>query len=69
MTISTELIQKIAPTGKLRASINLGNPILANKNPEGQPFGISIDLANAFAKKLGLELELVVFDLRCIPKK
>jgi polar amino acid transport system substrate-binding protein len=62
MTISTELIQKIAPTGKLRASINLGNPILANKNPEGQPFGISIDLANAFAKKLGLELELLVFD-------
>jgi polar amino acid transport system substrate-binding protein len=62
MTISTELIQKIAPTGKLRASINLGNPILANKNPEGQPFGISIDLANAFAKKLGLEIELLVFD-------
>jgi polar amino acid transport system substrate-binding protein len=62
MTISTELIQKIAPTGKLRASINLGNPILANKNLEGQPFGISIDLANAFAKKLGLELELLVFD-------
>ena len=62
MTISTELIQTIAPTGKLRASINLGNPILANKNPEGEPFGISIDLANAFAKKLGLELELLVFD-------
>lgn len=62
MTISAELIQTIAPTGKLRASINLGNPILANKNPEGEPFGISIDLANAFAKKLGLELELLVFD-------
>lgn len=63
MNISKELIQRIAPTGKLRASINLGNPILANKNPEGgKPFGISIDLANAFAKKLGLELELLVFD-------
>jgi polar amino acid transport system substrate-binding protein len=63
MTISKELLQTIAPTGKLRASINLGNPILANKNPEtGEPFGISIDLANAFAEKLGLEIELIVFD-------
>jgi polar amino acid transport system substrate-binding protein len=63
MTISKELLQTIAPNGKLRASINLGNPILANKNPEtGEPFGISIDLANAFAEKLGLEIELIVFD-------
>jgi len=63
MPITKELLHTIAPTGKLRASINLGNPILANKNPEtGEPFGISIDLANAFAKKLDLEIELVVFD-------
>jgi polar amino acid transport system substrate-binding protein len=63
MPITKELINTIAPTGKLRASINLGNPILANKSAEtAKPFGISVDLANAFANKLGLELELVVFD-------
>ena len=63
MTPSKELLQTIAPTGKLRASINVGNPILANKDPvSGKPFGVSIDLANAFAKQLGLEIELVVFD-------
>ena len=63
MTPSKELLQTIAPTGKLRASINVGNPILANKDPvSGKPFGVSIDLANAFAKQLGLEVELVVFD-------
>jgi polar amino acid transport system substrate-binding protein len=63
MSPSQELIQKIAPTGKLRASINLGNPILANKDPvSGKPFGVSVDLAHAYAKKLGLELELIVFD-------
>lgn len=63
MSTPKQLLEKIAPTGKLRASINLGNPILANKNPKsGLPFGVSIDLANAFAKKLGLEIELVVFD-------
>jgi polar amino acid transport system substrate-binding protein len=63
MSLPQELLQKIAPTGKLRASINLGNPILANTDPvSGKPFGVSIDLAHAYAKKLGLELELVVFD-------
>lgn len=57
------LIQQFAPTGKLRASINLGNPILANKNPQtGEPFGVSIDLAREFAKRLGVDVELVVFD-------
>jgi polar amino acid transport system substrate-binding protein len=49
--------------GKLRASINLGNPILANKDTKtGAPYGVSIDLARALAKELNLELELVVFD-------
>lgn len=52
-----------APTGTLRASINLGNPILANLNPEtNQPFGISVDLATELAERLELPLELVVFD-------
>ncbi len=63
MTSSTDLRKAFAPTGKLRASINLGNPILANKNPQtGEPFGVSIDLARAFAKQLGVDIELVVFD-------
>lgn len=63
MKLSKEFLQKIAPTGKLRASINLGNPILANKDAvSGLPVGVSIDLANGFAQRLGLDIELVVFD-------
>jgi polar amino acid transport system substrate-binding protein len=63
MKISPEIIQQFTPTGKLRASINLGNPILATKDrATGLPFGISIDLANNFAKMLGVDIELVVFD-------
>ncbi|RZL61470.1 MAG: ABC transporter substrate-binding protein [Variovorax sp.] len=50
------------PTGKLRASINLGNPILANRDARGVPVGVSVDLAEAFAARLGAELELVVFE-------
>jgi polar amino acid transport system substrate-binding protein len=57
------LVDSFTPTGRLRASINLGNPILANKDPAtGQPVGVSIDLANALAQRLGVDLELVVFD-------
>lgn len=57
------LVHSLAPVGRLRASINLGNPILANKDPStGQPVGVSIDLAYAFARRLGVKLELVVFD-------
>ena len=63
MNIDRSVITALTPTGKLRASINLGNPILANKHPEtGGPRGVSIDLAAEFAKRLGVELELVVFD-------
>ncbi|MEM5390043.1 ABC transporter substrate-binding protein [Paraburkholderia phymatum] len=63
MTIDQSVITAFTPSGKLRASINLGNPILANSNPKtGEPFGVSVDLARAFARKLGVELELVVFD-------
>jgi polar amino acid transport system substrate-binding protein len=53
----------LAPGGKLRASINLGNPILANRHPEtGEPVGVSVDLALALAQRLRVELELIVFD-------
>jgi polar amino acid transport system substrate-binding protein len=61
--INQKIIKQFAPTGKLRASINLGNPILANRDPKsGLPFGVSIDLAHQFAMFLGIEVELVVFD-------
>ncbi|REE19345.1 amino acid ABC transporter substrate-binding protein (PAAT family) [Paraburkholderia sp. BL27I4N3] len=63
MNIDQSVVAAFTPTGKLRASINLGNPILANKSPEtGEPFGVSVDLARAFAGRLNVELELVVFD-------
>ena len=39
--------------------INLGNPILANKDAAGQPFGVSIDLARELGRRLGVPVELV----------
>ncbi|MEG2632308.1 MAG: ABC transporter substrate-binding protein, partial [Comamonas sp.] len=63
MTIASAVIQAFTPTGVLRAAINLGNPILAHADPvTGVPGGVSVDLARALAGRLGVELELVVFD-------
>jgi polar amino acid transport system substrate-binding protein len=57
---ATDIAKQIAPTGTLRAVINLGNPILARKNSlTGDPVGVSVDLANALAKKLNLPLQLI----------
>jgi len=54
---------ELAPSGKIRASINVGNPILAKRDSEqSEPYGVSIDLAKNLAKELGVQLELVVFD-------
>lgn len=59
--MANTLQSAFAPSGQLRASINLGNPILANRDASG-PFGVSIDLANELARRLGVGVELVVFD-------
>ena len=52
-----------APRGTLRASINLGNPILAQRDDAtGEVVGVSVDLANRLAARLEVPLELVVVD-------
>lgn len=57
------MIQSFAPTGKLRAGINVGNPILAKRDAATQqPVGVSVDLATELAKRLGVPVEFVVFD-------
>ena len=52
----------LAPGGRLRASINLGNPILAGTDPAtGRARGISVDLARALADRLGVPLDTIEF--------
>jgi polar amino acid transport system substrate-binding protein len=62
MTPTPSVLAAFTPTGKLRASINLGNPILAYTGEDGSARGVSVDLAGEFARVLGVELELVVVD-------
>jgi polar amino acid transport system substrate-binding protein len=62
MSVPADVVARFTPAGTLRASINLGNPILAGRDAAGAPCGVSVDLARAFAQRLGVGLELVVFD-------
>lgn len=58
-----EVVAALAPTGRLRASINLGNPILARRDPaSGDTVGVSVDLARGLAEELGVGLVLLTFD-------
>ena len=60
--VSPEVLKDLAPTGKLRAAINLGNAVLAQPDgPNGQPKGITPDLAKELGRRLGVPVELVVY--------
>lgn len=58
-----DAISDLAPRGTLRAAINFGNPVLAQKDPAtGEPRGVSVDLARELGRRLGVPVELVTFD-------
>jgi polar amino acid transport system substrate-binding protein len=47
----------------LRAAINVGNPVLARRDPStGEPQGVSVDWATSLAQALALPLKLVVLE-------
>jgi polar amino acid transport system substrate-binding protein len=55
-----DILSDLTPTGTLRASINLGNPVLA-QGTEDAPSGVTVDIARELASRLGLPLELLCF--------
>lgn len=60
--LSPGLVHELAPTGRLRAAINLGNPVLAQPGPEGgPPGGVSAELARELARRLGTPIDYVLF--------
>ena len=62
-TPTPDLVSRIAPSGTLRAAINLGNAVLAGRDDAtGAAKGVTVDLAGELAKRLGVRLELVVVD-------
>jgi ABC-type amino acid transport substrate-binding protein len=57
-----DVLKDLAPTGKLRAAINFGNGVLAQKGKDGEPQGITADLSRELAKRLGVEVVFVTFE-------
>jgi polar amino acid transport system substrate-binding protein len=58
---SVAISKDLAPSGTLRASINLGNPVLAQGTPAA-PTGVTVDLAREVGARLDLPVELRCFD-------
>lgn len=57
------LLEEIAPTGVLRAAINLSNNLLVTGTTDsGEPDGVSPDMARAIAKELGVPCQLITYD-------
>ena len=56
-----DITEDLAPTGTLRASINLGNPVLA-QGAHDAPAGVTVDIARELGGRLGVPVELICFD-------
>lgn len=52
----------LAPTGRLRCALNLGNPLLVRRDAAGEPFGVSVDISRELARRLGVACEFLVSD-------
>jgi len=58
-----DVIADLAPTGRLRAAINFGNPVLAQRDPAtGAPRGVSAGLSQELGRRLGVPVEFVTFE-------
>ena len=56
------IVAELAPTGVLRAGINLSNFLLVTgKSANGDPEGVAPDMAKAIAAKLGVPVKLIPF--------
>jgi polar amino acid transport system substrate-binding protein len=63
MTPPPAAVSDLAPTGTLRAAINVGNPILAARGASGgEPTGVSVDLSRELARRLGVPVKLIVYE-------
>ena len=60
--MSPDIIAELAPTGVLRAGINLSNFLLVTgKGPAGEPQGVAPDMAREVATRLGVPVKYVTF--------
>jgi polar amino acid transport system substrate-binding protein len=57
------LQSEFAPEGTMRVGINLGNPVIAQRDPQGgEPRGVASDLGRELGKRLGVGIRFVTFE-------
>ena len=60
--MSDNIAEQLAPTGMLRAGINMSNFLLVTGQTEsGDPDGVSPDMARALAERIGVPVKMVPF--------
>jgi polar amino acid transport system substrate-binding protein len=60
--MTPEIVAELAPSGVLRAGINLSNFLLVTgKSPSGDPEGVSPDMAAELARRLGVPVKYFPF--------
>ena len=60
--MSPDVVSELAPSGTLRAAINMSNPLLVTgRTATGDPVGVAPDLARAIADRLGVGISYVQF--------
>jgi polar amino acid transport system substrate-binding protein len=61
--VSADVVKSLAPTGRLRVAINLGNIVLAQTEVKtGAPKGVTVDLAHELGARLGVPVDFTTFD-------
>ena len=63
-TAPADVVKDLAPTGKLRAAINLGNIVLAQRHGRRRAARHHVDLARELGRRLGVPVELDHFRRR-----
>jgi polar amino acid transport system substrate-binding protein len=58
--VTAGIVTDLAPTGVLRAALNLGNPVLV-QGTTAAPRGVTVDIANEIAARLGVLAEFRCF--------
>jgi polar amino acid transport system substrate-binding protein len=62
VVVSERVVSELAPTGVLRAGVNMSNMLLVTgRSPSGDPEGVSPDMAAEIAKRLGVPVVYVKY--------
>ena len=60
LNVTADIVTDLAPAGVLRVGLNLNNPVLVQGTPTA-PTGVTVDIANEIAARLGVPAEFRCF--------